>query len=314
MTDSTPARLLTVADVPESMRSFAADRRGFADEYPFESHWFESDGHVLHFIDEGGGPVLLMVHGNPTWSFAWRRLVRDLSAEYRVIAIDHLGCGFSEKPAEADFSLNAHIRRLESLVTLLDLNDISLFAHDWGGAIGMGCAGRHPDRFGRFVLMNTAAFRSQQIPLRIAACRIPLLGTIGMQGFNLFSVAALKMASEQPLSSAAKAGLIAPYNNWHNRRAVREFVHDIPLSPSHRSYDTLVGVEEGLNQFRDHPMLLIWGMKDWCFTPQFYEEFCVRFPKAQRHPIADAGHYIFEDVPEELLRESRAFLNAHCSR
>lgn len=304
----TTARTLTTTDVPQQLQNRAAAREGFREEYPFDSHWVEVDGHVMHYIDEGTGPVLLMVHGNPTWSFAWRHLVRELSDRYRVIAVDHLGCGFSQKPQADIFSLNDHISRLVAMVECLDLQDITLFAHDWGGAIGMGTAGRLPNRFGRFVLMNTGAFRSQQIPLRIAACRIPLLGTLGMQGLNLFSAAALRMASEKPLSSAAKSGLMAPYDCWANRRAVREFVHDIPLQESHRSYATLKTVEEGLQQFVDSPMLLIWGMQDWCFTPAFYDECCVRFPKAEKRPIADAGHYIFEDATEELLTEARRFL------
>ena len=240
-----------------------------------------------------------------------RKLVAALSSEYRVIAVDHLGCGFSEKPQADVYALDQHICRLVALVEHLDLNDVTLFAHDWGGAIGMGCAGRLPSRFKRFVLMNTGAFRSTAIPFRIALCRIPLLGTLGMQGLNLFSAAALKMASEKPLSSSAKTGLIAPYNTWANRRAVREFVHDIPLNTSHRSYQTLKAVEEGLGQFQNSPMLLIWGMKDWCFTSLFYEEFCRRFPLAIQHPIADAGHYIFEDAHEELLDASRKFLSTH---
>jgi len=304
----TAARILQADEVPEPLRQRAAARTGFEDEYPFESHWIETEGRVLHYIDEGTGPVLLMVHGNPTWSFAWRGLVKRLSSEYRVIAIDHLGCGFSAKPQEDAYTLDQHIQRLVSLVESLDLSDITLFAHDWGGAIGMGCAGRLPERFRRFVLMNTGAFRSTRIPLRIAACRIPLLGSLGMRGLNLFSLAALKMASEKPLSAAAKTGLVAPYNNWANRVAVKEFVHDIPLRPSHRSYITLEDVEHGLAQFKDHPMLLVWGMQDWCFTPHFYNEFCERFPKAVRHPIADAGHYVFEDALDELLTASQQFL------
>lgn len=304
----TTSRKLTSQDIPVALKNRAAERDGFRDEYPFDSHWIEVGGHVMHYIDEGTGPVLLMVHGNPTWSFAWRHLIKELSRDYRVIAVDHIGCGFSAKPQEDVYSLDDHISRLVALIECLNLSDITLFAHDWGGGIGMGAAGRLGDRFRRFVLMNTAAFRSQRIPLRIAACRIPLLGTLGMQGLNLFSVAALKMASERPLSAAARRGLVAPYNSWPNRRAVREFVHDIPLKPSHRSYATLKAVEDGLAQFRSSPMLLIWGMKDWCFSPHFYEEFCQRFPDAIRHPITDAGHYVFEDATEELLQASRRFL------
>ena len=304
----TSARILSSDEVPDSLTARAVNREGFREEYPFGSHWMEIDGRHIHFVDEGQGPVLLMVHGNPTWSFAWRRLVRDLAPHYRVIAIDHLGCGFSEKPQADEYALEAHIGRLVSFVEQLELNDVTLFAHDWGGAIGMGCAGRMPERFGRFVLMNTGAFRSRSIPLRIAACRVPLFGTVGMRALNLFSVAALRMASEQPLSLMAKKGLLAPYNSWANRVAVKEFVHDIPLLPAHRSYAALKAVEDGLGQFRDSPMLLVWGMKDWCFSPEFYDEFCERFPDAERHPIADAGHYIFEDAHDELLSTAQDFL------
>lgn len=302
--------LLTPEQVDPELRQRAAQREGFEDEYPFESHWFEVDGHVQHYIDEGEGPVLLMVHGNPTWSFAWRRLIKDLSHDYRVVAVDHLGCGFSEKPQDRRvYTLHEHIQRLASLVRLLGLQQITLFAHDWGGAIGMGCAGRLADRFQRFVLMNTGAFRSQAIPFRIALCRIPVLGTLGDRGLNLFARAALTMAVEKPLSPAARAGFIAPYDSWSNRIAVHEFVQDIPLGPSHRSHATLMEVELSLEQFRDHPMQLVWGMKDWCFTPRdFLSEFCRRFPNAHSLELPRAGHYVFEDAPVELLKQVRIFL------
>jgi len=301
--------LLEAADVPQSLRERAQRRTGFESEYPFESHWLRAEDRILHYIDEGTGPVLLMVHGNPTWSFAWRHLVKGLSGSFRVIAVDHLGCGFSEKPQADVYTLEAHIRRLQLLVETLDLNKITLFAHDWGGAIGMGCAGRMPQQFDRFVLMNTAAFRSTQIPLRIAACRIPLLGSLGVRGLNLFSLAALQMAVERPLGTAARSGLAAPYDSWANRIAVKEFVRDIPLRETHRSYKTLVDVESSLNQFQDRPMQFIWGMKDWCFSPRFLREFQQRFPNAATHEIPTAGHYVFEDAPDEVLNMSRQFLS-----
>ncbi|MEZ6043172.1 MAG: alpha/beta fold hydrolase [Planctomycetaceae bacterium] len=306
---SVPATLLSSDEVDSTLRARAARRDGFADQYPFESHWFATEGNVQHYVDEGTGPVLLMVHGNPTWSFAWRRLVSELSRDHRVIAIDHLGCGFSAKPQNPDlYTLDGHIRRLASLVEALDLQKITLFGHDWGGAIGMGCAGRLASRFKQFVLMNTGAFRSQAIPFRISLCRIPLLGQIGDQAFNLFARAALTMAVERPLESQARAGMIAPYDSWANRIAVHQFVQDIPLHSSHRSYRTLLEVENGLMQFARHPMLLIWGMKDWCFTPAFYDEFRERFPDAETMPIDDAGHYVFEDAYEQMLPRIRTFL------
>ncbi len=305
-------RLLTADQVPGTLAERARDRRGFADDYPFTSHWFQTPAGIQHYVDEGTGPVLLMVHGNPTWSFAWRRLVSAFRGQYRVIAIDHLGCGFSEKPQDRNiYTLNGHIQRLQSLVELLGLKNITLFGHDWGGAIGMGCACRMKERFRRFVLMNTGAFRSQAIPFRISLCRIPLLGMLGDQGFNLFARAALSMAVEKPLSPAARAGLIAPYDSWANRIAVHEFVQDIPLTSSHHSYGTLTEVDESLPSFSSHPIKLIWGMKDWCFTPQeFLNGFLARFPNASVTRIADAGHYVFEDATEQVISESAAFLQA----
>jgi len=300
--------LLDENKVPAALLSRSQARDGFRDEYSFDSRWIQTNDGIQHYVDEGSGPPLLMVHGNPTWSFAWRHLIRELSGRYRVIAIDHLGCGFSEKPASGNYTLDRHIDRLQQLVETLHLSDISLFAHDWGGAIGMGCAGRSPERFGRFVLMNTAAFRSTRIPLRIAVCRIPFLGALGMQGMNLFSAAAVHMAVTRPLSAAAKAGLLAPYDSWTNRTAIREFVLDIPLKPGHRSYQTLAEVENSLDQQRDKPMQLIWGMKDWCFSPEFLREFQQRFPTASVHEIADAGHYVFEDAADEVVNVSRQFL------
>ena len=148
------------------MTSSVPSREGFADEYPFESHWLDLDGVRMHFVDEGprDGEPVLCVHGNPTWSFIWRRLIRELSPQRRVIAVDHIGCGFSDKPQEYPYRLEQHVTNLRRLIESLDLQNITLVGHDWGGCIGMGAATEVPDRFCRFVLLNTGAFRSQRIP------------------------------------------------------------------------------------------------------------------------------------------------------
>ena len=282
-------------------------------EYPFESRFHDLGGARMHYVDEGSGEPLLFVHGNPTWSFAWRHFVRELSGEYRVLAVDHVGCGLSDKPADYPYTLNRRIADLESFVTRHDLQQVTLVAHDWGGAIGMGTAAKLPDRFSRFVLMNTAAFRSTRIPLRIAVCRIPLLGALGVRGFNLFALAALSMAVEKPerMTPAVRAGYLAPYDSWAHRVAIQRFVEDIPLAPSHPSYETLVQVEQGLAQFRDRPMLFVWGERDWCFTPAFLAEFECRFPQAETLRLPDAGHYVFEDARERIVPRLREFLAAH---
>jgi haloalkane dehalogenase len=253
------------------------------------------------------------VHGNPTWSFAWRNLVKDLSRDYRVVAIDHIGCGFSDKPQNYEYRLARHIDNLSRFIVGLDLKQITLLAHDWGGAIGMGAASRLRDRFSRFVLFNTAAFRSQRIPWRIAVCRWPVVGPWGVRGLNLFSQAALRMAvcHHERMTASVRAGYLAPYRNWHDRIGVLRFVQDIPLSPAHPSYGTLVSIEEQLSAFQNSPMLFVWGMRDWCFTPVFLEEFVKRFPKAEVLRLEDAGHYVFEDAPEAILARVHAFLRAH---
>ena len=290
--------------------------------YPFASHYLDIDGLQYHYLDEcdrkpnGDAPVLLMVHGNPTWSFYWRDLVRVFRGQYRVVVPDHIGCGLSDKPApgqspqEYPFTLKRRISDLCRLVESLDLSNITLVAHDWGGAIGLGAAAAMPERFGRFVLLNTAAFRSRRIPLRINVCRLPLLGRLGVQGFNLFARAAIHMAVEQPrrMTAAVKSGFLAPYDNWHNRAAVLQFVHDIPLKPGHRSYDTLAGIERALAQLADRPVCLIWGMKDWCFTPHFLERFIEFFPKAEVHRLEDAGHYVVQDAPQRVAAALDGFL------
>jgi pimeloyl-ACP methyl ester carboxylesterase len=288
-------------------------RTGFEQEYPFASHELKFDGLRYHYVDEGSGPTLLFVHGNPTWSFAFRNLIKALSPSYRVLAVDHIGCGFSDKPQNYPYRLAQHVANLERFVTELDLRDITLFAHDWGGAIGMGVATRLPERFSRFVLFNTAAFRSQRIPLRIAVCRIPGLGAIGVRGLNLFSRAALRMAVARPdrLTPAVRRGYLAPYGNWHDRVAVLRFVEDIPLSPTHPSYDTLVAIEEGLPKLRDRPMLFVWGERDWCFTTEFLDEFLRRFPNAEALRLPDAGHYVFEDAIEPIRARVQEFLTRH---
>jgi len=281
--------------------------------YPFESHALDLDGQRYHYLDEGSGPALLLVHGNPTWSFYWRRLVLALRDRYRLIVPDHIGCGLSSKPAKYEYRLAQHVDNLICLVERLDLKDITLIGHDWGGAIGLGAAVTHPDRFARLILANTAGFRSQQIPFRIRICRTPVFGRLAIQGMNAFARAALWMATEHPerLTADIRAGLIAPYDTWGNRRATYEFVQDIPLSSKHPSYAKLAEIEAGLATLADRPTLFVWGMKDWCFSPHFLERFLEFFPAADVHRIEHAGHYVIEDAPEEVLAAIEGFFAKH---
>jgi haloalkane dehalogenase len=264
-----------------------------------------------HYLDEGQGDVLLLVHGNPTWSFHWRKLVLALRDRYRLIVPDHIGCGLSDKPWPYPYRLGQHVANLLQLVESLDLRRITLVGHDWGGAIGLGAAVRAPQRFSRFVLFNTAAFRDRRMPWRIRVCRTPILGRLLVQGLNGFLRAALRMATARPkewLTPAVRAGYLAPYDRWRSRVAIYHFVRDIPLSPRHPSYAALAEIEAGISQFRDRPMQLIWGLRDWCFTPHFLERFLETFPQAQAHRLAHAGHWVVEDAIEEVVPLLQTFL------
>jgi cis-3-alkyl-4-acyloxetan-2-one decarboxylase len=273
--------------------------------YPFQSHEIVVGGQRCHYIDEGEGPTLLMVHGNPTWSFYWRDLILALRGRFRCVAVDNIGCGLSAKPAAKDYSYRLARRSADvnELIEKLDLRHITLVAHDWGGAIGMGAAVAAPERFERFVLMNTAAFRMPTCPWPIHLCHLPLFGPVAVQGLNLFVRTALRTTTckHERMTSAVKAGYSAPYDSWANRVAVLRFVLDIPLSPKHPSYQTLVDIEEGLAKFRESPVCLIWGMHDWCFTPNFIDRFLEFLPQAEVHRLADAGHYVVEDAHERIV-------------
>jgi pimeloyl-ACP methyl ester carboxylesterase len=277
-------------------------------DYPFTSHYVPVSGGRMHYIDEGDGPVITMLHGNPTWSYYFRHLIRILSKDFRVIVPDHLGCGLSDKPGRYDYTLEEHIENLKILLEHLAIDSTSLVVHDWGGAIGMGYATRFVDQIEKVVILNTAAFRSTRIPLRIRICRWPLLGKFLVCGLNGFSRAALYMAVVKRLRPSVAAAYLAPYNSWNNRAAVYGFVKDIPLSEKHVSYQTLTDIENGLEQLRKRrvPMIIIWGGRDFCFNDQFYDEWRRRFPEAAYHYLEGCGHYILEDghtIVEPLVEE-----------
>ncbi len=281
-------------------------------QYPFESRFLEIDGARMHYVDQGSpdSDVILMMHGNPTWSFYWRHLISGLSDQYRTIALDHIGCGLSDKPAGYDYCLQQHIDNACALIEALDLTNVTLMAHDWGGSIGMGTLLKLKERFSRIVLFNTAAFPPPYIPFRIRVCRWPVVGKIALQGFNLFAKAAITMATEQKkgLDPVAIQGLLAPYDNWQNRIATYKFVKDIPLSPSHRTWQVLENIEAGLESVKDFPIQLIWGMQDWCFRPECLDRLHAHWPRADVTRFDDGGHYIVEDKIAQIIPTVRLFL------
>jgi len=278
--------------------------------YPFCSRYLPLGDARMHYIDEGTGQPLLFVHGNPTWSFYWRNLILDLQLSHRCIAVDHVGCGLSDKPQKYEYTLARRIDDLSRLVEALDVTGVTLLAHDWGGAIGLGTVLRMPQRFSRIVLFNTGAFPPPFVPWRIAACRMPLLGTLAVRGFNAFARAALSMATEKPqrMTPEVRAGLLAPYDNWANRVAIDRFVMDIPFTRRHPTWKTLAQIEADLPSLADRQIALIWGMKDWCFRPECLERFLTHWPQAEVHRLADCGHYVVEDARERIVPLLKKFL------
>lgn len=307
------------SEVTEDSALLAAQTRarettaGFREAWPYEPRFLPVEGGAMHYVNEGApdAPPILAVHGNPTWSFYFRSVIAAFAATHRVVVPDHVGCGLSDKPGDWTYTLAAHTDNLERLVLALDLDRITLVLHDWGGAIGMGFAARHPERIARLVVLNTAAFPADRIPFRIAVCRTPVLGRLAVQGLGAFSSAATRMAVERPLSRDARAGLLAPYRTARDRIATWKFVEDIPMSPRHRSFGTLEAVGASLARFAATPTCIVWGEKDWCFTPAFRSMWQARFPDAEVHPLENAGHYVLEDAPEEVTRHMQQFFAKH---
>lgn len=281
-------------------------------EYPFASNTLALlNGATMHYIDEGVGPVVIMLHGNPTWSFYYRNLVKQLSAAgFRCIVPDHIGCGLSDKPKNYNYTLKQRIEDVEGLIDHLGIDQFSLVMHDWGGAIGCGVAGRRPQALQKLVLLNTGAFRSKRIPLRIAAIKVPGLGEAIIRGLNGFAGPAATMAAKVPLKPAVKRGMLWPYRSWSDRVAVWNFVKDIPLNESHSSYETLAEVEAGLAKLADKPVQLVWGAKDFCFSMHFYERFREFFPSAESVVYPKLGHYILEDAGADAWQKIEDFLSA----
>lgn len=278
--------------------------------YPFEPKRFDTGRGQMSYLDEGqGDEAVVMVHGNPTWSFYYRNLVLGLRGKIRCIVPDHLGCGLSDKPPGFDYTLGEHIKNLRALLDSLKLRKIHLVVHDWGGPIGLGAALAKPEQLGRVVILNTAAFADTQIPLRIRLCRIPGLGEWLVRSFNGFAWPATRMAVTKPLSPDVKRGYLYPYNNWANRIATHRFVQDIPMSQGSASDRALAEVERKLVILRDRPMRILWGGQDFCFNRHYYNRWRVLLPGANADYFEEAGHYVLEDSGQECLQEIQVFMN-----
>lgn len=286
-------------------------RKTWKEHYQFTSNFLVLGSNKLHYIDEGEGHPIIMLHGNPTWSFYYRNIVNDLKDNYRCIVPDHIGCGLSSKPQDYEYTLENHIENVLELIKKLNIDKFSLIVHDWGGAIGMGVATKLKDKVTSVTLLNTAAFRSIDIPFRIAICKIPFLGERFVRTFNAFAFPATFMAVKKKLPREIKEGYLYPYNNYQNRIATAKFVDDIPLKKEHRSYQTLKNIEENLPSVQC-PKLFLWGEKDFCFNDKFLSKWKTFYPNSKYITYKNAGHYVLEDEKQNCITEIRDFLEGAC--
>lgn len=286
--------------------------------YPFDGHYFDRGGGVrMHYLDEGRGAPVVMVHGNPTWSFYYRRLVLALRDRYRCIVPDHVGMGLSDKPSDDRYvyTLAQRVDDFEALLDHLGVDrDVTLVVHDWGGMIAMAWAARHPDRVARLVILNTAAFplpADKPFPWPLGLTRTPV-GALLVRGFNAFSaVAARVCVTREPLSPEVRRAYTAPYSNWNDRIATLRFVQDIPLRPGDRGWPILEATAEKLPTLAHLPALICWGARDFVFDDTFLREWEKYLPNAEVLRFADAGHYVLEDAADEIIARVERFLDEH---
>lgn len=269
----------------------------------------------MHYVDEGHGAPVVMVHGNPTWSFYYRDLISAVAGSgRRAIAMDHIGMGFSDHPGRDryPFSLERRIADLSEFLSLtVGEEPIDLVVHDWGGAIGLGWAVDHVEQVRSMTIMNTAAFHppdGQRVPVALRAARSAAAGETVVRGANAFVEGLVRVAVNRSLSVDERRGYRAPYSSWGRRLGVYEFVRDIPVDPSHPTYQTISTIEEQLDLLRDVPTLLAWGLDDFVFGRSYRDEFKRQFASAEECEVENANHLVLDDGGEMVVQRIVDFL------
>ncbi len=262
----------------------------------------------MHYIDEGTGPVIICLHGNPTWGFLFRNLVANLRHNFRVIVPDHLGCGLSDKPSDVFFRAADRIAHLEELLDHLNVDSFSLVMHDWGGPIGTGLAVRRPTSVERLIYFNTTLAETSLLPRTIKLAASPLIGRLLTQHTMSFVKLLTSLGVSDALEKEIKEGYHRPYRTQTSRRAIWGFVRDIPFSRSHPTAVLMNDVVARLPTLLDKPVKILWGMKDPCFHPSIFRHFSAHFPQADLVQIPQASHLLLEDTAVEIVAAVQDFL------
>ena len=292
-------------------------------DYDFTDYFLEvRPGIRMHYLDEGprDGEVVVMLHGNPSWSYYWRHLVHGLRDRYRCIVPDHVGMGLSDKPDDApsalpryDYTLRSRVEDLGTLLAQLGIDGpVTLAVHDWGGMIGFGWALSHMPQVRRLLITNTAAFpmpAEKPMPWQIALGRDYTVGEWIIRGFNAFSAGASYQGVARKMPADVRRAYVAPYDSWAHRIATVRFMQDIPLGPRDEAWPLLEAAGRHLSDYADRPAFIGWGLRDFVFDHHFLDGFRKALPQAEVHAFDDAAHYVLEDKHEVLVPAMRAFLD-----
>lgn len=289
-------------------------------DYPFTPKRLEvRPGLTMSYLDEGprDGEIVLMLHGNPSWSYYWRHLVLGLRDRYRCIVPDHIGMGLSDKPQDADYTYTLQ-SRVDDLARLLDTlgidGPLTLAVHDWGGMIGFGWALTHEAQVRRLLITNTAAFplpAAKPLPWQLKLGRDMKLGALMIRGFNAFAAGAARDGVIRRMPADVRRAYEAPYDSWANRISTLRFVQDIPLAEGDPAWTLVNAAGKRLPAYADRPAFIGWGLRDFVFDHHFLEGFQRALPDAETHAFEDAGHYVLEDKYEVLVPAMRRFLDQH---
>ena len=277
------------------------------EEYPFESHYFDVPAGSLHYVDEGCGQPIVMVHGNPTWSYLYRHLIKRLRSEYRCLAPDHLGFGLSDKPKDWSYLPADHATNLTALIEELGLKNITLVVQDWGGPIGLSYAVDHPENVARIIIMNTWAWPVNRDWYYIAFSGF-VGGPIGrmlIRRYNFFARSIMRQAfgDKGKLTKAAHEHYLRALATPEDRKGCFVFPKQI------------IGSTPWLGQLWDRiptlngkPKLIVWGMKDIAFREKELKRWERTFPEARSIRLSSVGHYVQEEAADELAEAVVPFL------
>lgn len=307
------------AETPQTRARALVQALDLGAEYPFSPHFIETPMGAMHYVDEGSGAPVVMLHGNPTWSFLYREFIKDLSTTHRAIAPDHIGFGLSDKPTAVDaYSLRAHIDNFERLLVALDLQGVTLIVQDWGGPIGLGAAARQPQRIRALMILNTFGFyppadgmdpENLPLPLPLRMMRTQGIGSVMVRNLGMFERVAMPQATARlDRLRVVQHAYRGVFRDASERAGVLAFPRMIPTNTRHPSARILME-ETGpyLDGFRG-PARIFWGMQDPFFPVAALEAWKRKLPQAEVTELADAKHYVQEDAYETIIPGVRAFL------